>query len=719
MKRVSTPTVIQMEVVECGAASLAIILEHYGKWVPLEELRVACNVSRDGSNARDIAVAARSYGLEAKGFRYDLDEVVKLPVPFIVHWEFSHFLVVEGFGKDCVYLNDPASGPRRVTLEEFSDAFTGLGLTLAPGEAFQASGKRPSILGDIRARLGRSRDGLTMLALVSLMLILPGLAVPAFSKIFIDNVLIQGAEEMLRPLLLAMLVAVLAYALMAWLQEWCLMRIENKLSLTGTAMFLAHLLKLPASFFTQRNAGDLVTRLLSNDAIAQTLGGQVGRNFANFLSVIFFAAVMFSYDVILTLVGIGISVGAALGSIAARRLLRDVSLKLETEGGMLLGIGVMGIRSIDSVKASGGEDQVFSRWAGYHAKSVNSEQRLGRITNVIGILPSMAAALTTAMILGLGSFRIVDGALTVGGLVAFLALMTAFSRPFEGLVQFISELQGVSASLARVNDILNHEVASDFAGPKSGNPAAAQSLAQRGKLSGRVELRDVSFGYAHAGPPLISDLNFTIEPGTRVAIVGSTGSGKSTVGQIAAGLYDPSEGEVLYDDVPLHEIPRGLRSSSVGWVAQDVFLFEGSIYENLTLWDATIPMETVVQAAKDAEIHDVIASRPGGYESRLLEGGRDLSGGEAQRMEIARTLALEPSLLILDEATSALDPMVEQRIDQNIRRRGCSCLVLAHRLSTIRDAEEILVFDKGKLVERGRHAELMDSGGLYRDLVEQ
>ncbi len=712
MSRVHTPTVIQMESVECGAASLAIILEYFGKWVPLDELRAVCNVSRDGCNAADIVRAARGYGLEAKGYRYDLAKTSRLRAPFIVFWEFRHFLVVEGFGRGRVHLNDPETGPRTVTLDEFSGSYTGLALAFEPTASFERSGRRPGVTRDILTRLQQARGGLIMLILVSLLLIVPGLAVPTFSKIFIDNILIQDVDQMLRPLLLAMAVAVIAYATMAWLQEWCLMRIESKLSLTGSADFITRLLKLPIRFFTQRNPGDLVARLLANDSIAQSLGGQIGRIFANFLSVAFFAAVMLAYDVPLTVIGIGINVICAIGSIKARRILRNTSLKFETENGMLLGLGLLGIRSMDTVKASGGEDQVFSRWAGNHVKTVNTEQKLGRIKNLIGILPSMALTLTTAIILGVGSFRIVEGALTIGGLVAFLALMTAFSRPFEGLVQFISELQSVSASLTRVNDILKHDAAPRFTRPP------VQTAANKTKLSGRVELRNVTFGYSQSGPPLIENLNMVIEPGTRVALVGTTGSGKSTVGQLVAGLYRPLDGEILYDGIPIHEIRPSLRESSVGWVSQDIFLIEGSVYDNLTLWDSTISLETVIRAAKDAEIHDAIARRPGGYGGHLLEGGSNLSGGEAQRLEIARTLALEPSVVILDEATSSLDALVEQSIDRNIQRRGCSCLIIAHRLSTIRDAEEILVLDRGNVVERGTHRSLMKAGGRYRKLVE-
>ncbi len=712
MRRVRTPTVIQMEVVECGAASLAIILEHYGKWVPLDELRIACNVSRDGCNAADIVRAARTYGLEAKGYRYDLQNVQKMSLPFIVFWEFGHFLVIEGFGRDCVYVNDPARGPYTLTMREFSDGFTGLALGFQPGPEFQATGKRPGVLREVASRLSEARDGLAMLLLVSLLLIVPGLLVPTFSKIFIDDILIQGTQDLLRPLLLAMIVTLLVFAAMAWLQEWCLLRIESKLSLTGSAVFIAHLLRLPTRFFAQRHAGDLVARYLSNDMVAQSIGGEVGRNFVGLLSIAFFAAVMLSYDFVLTVIAIGINAAALLGVVATRHTLRTTSVKLEAENGMLAGIGVSGIRSMDTVKASGGEPQVFRRWSGIHARTIDTEQRLGRLSNLVAIMPGLAVTLTTAIILGVGSFRIVDGALTVGGLVAFLALTTAFAGPFQGLVRFVIDLESVNAALRRVNDVVKHQAAEEYSRP----PATA--LADRGKLTGRIEFRNVSFGFLRDSPPLIKNLSFTIEPGSTVALVGASGSGKSTIGNLLAGLYEPDEGEILLDGVPLHEISHSLRHSSVGWVAQDIFLFEGSIYDNLTLWDSTIHLETVIRAAKDAEVHETIARRAGGYESQVLEGGRDFSGGEAQRLEIARTLALEPSVLILDEATSALDAIVEAAIDRNLRKRGCSCLKIAHRLSTIREADEILVLRDGEVVERGNHSDLMSARGQYRDLID-
>jgi NHLM bacteriocin system ABC transporter peptidase/ATP-binding protein len=712
MSRVRTPTVLQMEAVECGAASLAIMLSHFGRWVPLEELRVACNVSRDGSDALSIVQAARRYGLQAKGFRYSIETLRGKKAPFIVFWQFRHFLVVEGFGKNHVYLNDPAIGARTVPNEEFDRGYTGLVLMLEPGSEFRPGGRRPGTLVQMLPRLATARDAVATLLVLALLLLIPALVVPTVSKVFVDSVLVKQAGDIVRPLIITIVALVCAQAGMRWVQEWTLLQIENKLSLTGSVRYLAHLLTLPIVFFGQRNAGDLVSRLQANDNVAQGLGGEIGRSFADLLSVFVFAAVMMMYDPLLATLGTTAVMLSSIGTIRAQRLLRDDSLKLALENAKVYGVTVQSLSVMDTVKASGGEDQTFGRWAGFQAKAINAAQSFGRLNNALAILPGIAASIGTAVVLGVGSWRIMDGAITVGGLIAMQSLMGGFTAPFDRLVQFFGQLQTAGADLTRVNDVLNYAQATEFA-----RQAPPQRIAKT-RLTGRIELRNVTFGYSRNKPPLVEGLTMTIEPGTRVALVGDSGSGKSTVAKLIVGLMPAWDGEILIDGVPIHDIPPQLRHASVGWVAQDVFLSRGTIYENLTLWDSTIPLEVVTRAAKDAEIHAMIANRPGGYDFVLEEGGSNVSGGEAQRLEIARTLAAEPTVLVLDEATSALDPTVEDRIDRNIRKRGITSLIVAHRLSTIRDADEIVVLDRGRVVERGTHEELMQSPGRYRSLVE-
>lgn len=710
MSRARTTTIIQMEATECGAASLGIILEYMGKWVPLEELRSVCNVSRDGSNAYDIVIGARHYGLNARGLNCEIDDLKELKAPFIVFWQFKHFLVVEGFNPSGVFINDPETGPRHVSHEAFSNAFTGLALIFEPSETFVPTGRRPANSQDLLKRIGRSVDGLSAMLVIGLLLIIPTLAVPVFAKIFIDEVLIRGSSDFLRPLILIMLVTAVCYATLVWIQGYVLARAESKVGLVGGARFLEHLFKLPSRFFGQRYPGDLAARLLANDRIAQTLGQETGRALASTVLALVLLATMLLFDVVLTGLVLAFSLVVTATVMLSRRFIRTTSLEFETASGLVYGTAASTLASIEAVKANGGEASAFRRWASQHARFVSVQQRLGQLLIGLQLAPTIMTTLSVAAILGVGSIRVVDGGLTVGGIVAFLALSAAFSRAVQELFNYLSSLYQVGAPFARIDDVERHAPAPVF-------NRAAGAIAPA-NLKGRLTMRGVTFGYSTGKPPLLQGFDLEIDEGKRVAVVGLSGSGKSTVARVAAGLEVTQEGEVLFDGYPILDLDRSLLASHVGWVGQESTLFEGSIRDNLTLWDDTVSNDEIMRAAHDAEINDVIMRRKGGYDSCLIERGADLSGGEAQRMEIARALATRPSLLILDEATSALDPVLERKIDENIRARGCSCLIIAHRLSTIRDADEIIVLDAGKVVERGNHEGLASAGGLYQKLIE-
>ena len=712
--RVRTPTVLQMESVECGAACVAIVLGYYGKWLPLEELRVACGVTRDGSNARAILRAARSYGLEAKGYRYGVRTLREQAPPFIIHWKHRHFMVVDGFAGHVVHVNDPVTGPRTIDREEFDRGYAGLMLRLAPGAGFVRSGHPPRLSRIVSTRLGYLRRGAGTLSLLSLLLIVPGVLLPAFARIFIDEVMLREQTEMLQVLLGVMAGTIVVQAAMTWMLQWILLRIENKLSLYGSAQLLWHLLRLPYVFFSQRQPSDLANRLRSNDAVATGFGQDLGRTLAQLVAAAFYVLVMVLFDVALAAVAIGLTGASVLVSFLARRRLHDISSRLELEENEVFIDTVTALQSIDSIKATGSESMAFTRWAGHHAASINAEQRLGMHTTRIQSIPFLTGALTTAAVLGLGSMRIIAGDLTVGGVVAIQALVAAFKPPLEELAGFLTRLEQARAALRRVDDVLNYEADHTLALA----PTTRSLPTRKVKLDGRIELRAVSFGYNATEAPLIADLDLCIEPGARVALVGATASGKSTVAKLIAGLHRPWSGEVLLDGVPADDWPLQLRRNSIAWVDQEVILFEGTVTDNLTLWDASIPEPVVTQAARDAEIHDVIASRPGGYSGPVVENAANFSGGEAQRLELARALAAEPSILILDETTSALDPRVEFLIDGHLRRRGCTTVIVAHRLSTIRDCDEIIVLDAGRVAERGTHDTLMANEGRYREIVE-
>lgn len=713
MKIRHSPTVLQMEAVECGAAALAIVLAHHGRWVPLEELRVACGVSRDGSKASNMVKAARTYGLAAKGFKKEPQALRSMPLPAILHWNFNHFVVLDGFRKGSVFLNDPAAGPREVSEEELDQAFTGVVLTFEPGPEFQRQGDPPRLIPALRRRLAGSRAALAFVLLAGLALAIPGLVVPVFSKIFVDSVLLENRRDWLPPLLFAMGAAALLTGALTWIQQVYLLRLETRMAVGSSSRFLWHVLRLPSEFFSQRFAGDISSRVAINDRVAQLLSRDLATNALGVLMVVFFAAVLFQYDAVLTLVGIAVvSLNvAALRFVSRKRV--DGNRRLVQDQGKLLGTAIGGLQTIETLKATGGESDLFARWAGYQAKVVNGRQELERYTQMLDAVPPLLSAVNMALILGLGGLRVMNGSLSLGGLVAFQLLMAAFIAPINRLVSLGGRLQMVEGDMNRLDDVLRYRI-DPSAGSGSGEPPPAGTPV---RLQGFLELRDVAFGYSRLDPPLIEGLHLTLKPGSRVALVGGSGSGKSTISRLVTGLYEPWSGEILFDRRRRRETPAGVLTHSLAAVDQNVFLFEGTVRENLTLWDLTIPLPEVVAAAKDACIHEEIAARPGGYDSPVEEGGANWSGGQRQRLEIARALVGRPSVLVLDEATSALDPTTESRIDENLRRRGCTCLIVAHRLSTIRDADEIIVLEKGKVVQRGTHDELKGIEGPYSRLI--
>jgi len=705
-----TPTILQMEAVECGAAALAMVLAYHGAWIPLEQLRVACGVSRDGSKASNIVKAARRFGLSAKGFRKEPSTLHELPMPCIIHWNFNHFVVLEGIDGNRAFINDPAMGRRRIDMAELDLAFTGVALAMVVTPQFQKIGGKPQGIRLLLRELRGSKSAVSLVIAVSLALIVPGIVIPGFSKVFVDNVLIQGTTAWFIPLLIGMAVAAAARAAVTALQQSLLLRLQTKLAVVMISRFLWHVLALPMDFFTQRHAGDIANRVSTNEQIARLLSSGVAANALNLVSLAFFAAAMAFYDLVLTAIGVGISLlnVAALKFIAQRR--EDLSRSLALERGKLVASTISAVRTIETLKASGLEDDAFAYWAGIQAKSLNAEQGLGMSSVLLDMLPTLFSGLTVAAILGIGGLRVIEGSLTLGGLVAFQSLMASFSEPITALVNQVGSLQTIKGGLERLEDVYNYPI--DDSGAASADRFPP-------KLVGKVELINVRFGYSILEAPLVEDLSIAIEPGTRVALVGPSGSGKSTLGRLICGLYKPWAGEIRIDGWKLSEIPPQVFANSVAYVDQDIFLFEGTARDNLTLWDAVVTEPELSRALKDAAIHDDIATRAGNYDCYISEGGTNFSGGQRQRIEIARALVANPSVVLLDEATAALDPITEKAIDDNIRRRGCTCIIIAHRLSTIRDCDEIIVLHQGKIVERGTHEQLVALRGSYAQLVAQ
>lgn len=712
-KRVKTPTVIQMESVECGAASLGMILGFYGKIVPLEELRIICGISRDGSKASNIIKAAKHYHLNGKGFKADIADLADMPLPYIVFWNFNHFIVVEGFSKNEVFINDPAVGPRTVSHEEFDRSFVGIVLTFEPSDSFQQGGENKSLFQQLRPRFKGSEFNLLYIMLASLALTVPGLIIPVFSKVFVDDFLVKKMANWIIPLLLGMGVTACLNGILIWLQQNQLLKLQSKLSLKNTSLFFWHTLCLPMLFYQQRYSGDIAQRVDANTRVAQLITGDLATNVVNIISIVFYAILMFWYDAILTCIGIFFAFLNVLALQYVARVRKDENLKLLQERGKLMATTMGGISIIETIKAGGGEHDIFTRWSGYRAKVINSSQKLELYTRLLSVAPILLSSLMAVIILGVGGLRVMEGHLTLGMLVAFQSLMISFNAPLANLIGLGSKLQMIKGDLTRLDDVLSYPL-----DPLLVNSKTLSIHESRPKLAGYLELKNVSFGYSPLDPPLIENFNLSLKPGSRVALVGSTGSGKSTIAKLITGINEAWSGEILFDGQSRLHISRQTMSASLAAVDQDVFLFEGTVWDNLTLWDETYADADVMNAAEAAAIHQVIMSRKGGYDSYVEEGGANFSGGERQRIEIARALAVNPSIIILDEATASLDPLTEKCIDDHLRQRGCTCLIVAHRLSTIRDCDEIIVMQQGRIKERGKHEDLCRLGGLYAELIQ-
>lgn len=714
-KSVRTPTVLQMEAVECGAAALAMVLGHYGRHVPLEELRIACGVSRDGSRASNILKAARSYGLQAKGMQMEPAALAGVRAPAILFWEFNHYVVYDGMGRRLgrrgVHINDPDKGRRFVSMEDFDTSFTGVVLVFEPGDGFRRGGRKPGVLRSVPARLRGTTGTMAAALLASLLLVAVGAALPALSRTYIDMYLVGRQTSLLGVLFASMAAMVALTAVLTGLQQANLLRGRVISSTLSSARFFRHLLRLPVTFFGQRSPADLVQRLQSNDAVAETLARDLTAFGVDGIVVVLYALLLWTYDPQLTVVGVLVALLNVVAMRVVVRLRATRTQKLRADSARLTNTSYTGIQLIETMKATGGENGYFRRWAGQHAITLEEQQRLGVPSAVLAVVAPTLATLNSALILWIGGLRAVEGHISIGLLVAFQALVTRFTAPITRLNGMASRIQDFAADVARLKDVENF--------PADGLYTRTEPPASTRRLRGHVTLENITFGYSPLDKPLLTGFSLSVGPGSQVALVGGSGSGKSTVSRLIAGLYSPWEGVIRIDGRRLDEIPRGALAASVSFVDQDVFLFEGTVRDNVALWDPSITDEAVADALKDAHLYDVVARRPGGVHGRVEQDGRNFSGGQRQRLEIARALVRRPSVLVLDEVTSALDAETEQLIIDNLRRRGCACVVIAHRLSTVRDSDEIVVLDHGSVVERGRHEELVARGGAYAELVKE
>ncbi|MEM1483409.1 NHLP family bacteriocin export ABC transporter peptidase/permease/ATPase subunit [Oscillospiraceae bacterium PP1C4] len=710
MRYKKTPTIFQMEATECGAASLTMIFAYYGRFEPLEKMRIETGVSRDGCNAKNLLRAARKYGFIAKGFRKELEDLDDVALPCIIHWNFNHFVVLEGKkGKDY-YINDPGVGRRKLTYDDLDSGFTGVVLTFQPSETFEKSHKKSTLMSFIKTRLKGQVQPLSALVLFGVCLVLPGIAIPIFSQVFIDDILLGGNNDWVTGLIYAMVFTVLFQALLTYYRGSLLQSLQTKLSLISANQMLSHMFRLPISFFDQRYAGDLSSRIESNNNVSDFLGGELAEAALNIFVALFYLIIMLAYNLPLTMIGILAMTINIIVMSRCSKVISDNSSKMQQDIGRMVGALYSGISISSTLKASGVEGVYSGRILGYYVKSNEMEQQLGSVQQMLNAIPETFGDLSEIAVLMFGGLLVIKGQMTAGMLVAFSALLTSFTTPINKMVGFMQNIQTLKADMGRVDDIMSYAEDEKFS-------VQSEDTAEKTKLVGGVELRNISFGYSRLESPLVENFHFRLEPGNAVALVGASGSGKSTVGKIVSGLYLAWDGEVYLDGKNMQEIPKDILNSSVATVSQDITIFSATVRDNLTLWNSRITDADLVRAAKDACIHDVITRKPGAYDFKLSEGGRNLSGGQRQRLEIARALAVNPTILIMDEATSALDPIVEKQIMDHIKRRGCTCIIVAHRLSTIRDCDEIIVMEHGKIVQRGTHETLMEQPGQYQRLL--
>ena len=706
------PVIMQLEVLECGAACLAMILAYYQKWIPLEQVRLDCGVSRDGSNMRNMYRAGKHYGLDVHAYRMETESLkTDATYPCILHWNMSHFVVLDGFKGNKAVINDPARGTVQIPMEELDRSFTGVVLTFAPTESFVPSGKRKSTFEFARKRLKGAGPAVAFIILTSVISYLFGIINPIMSRVFFDRLLKGEAPNWLYPFLSIMAMLAALQLVVLWAKVVYSLKINGQMAIEGNASYFWKVLRLPMSFFSQRMSGDILMRQGTNATIAGTLVNTVAPLALNTAMMVFYLVVMLHYSALMTLVGIAsLVINLFIAQYLSKKRVNLTRVQLR-DAGKLASTTLAGISLTETIKSSGAEKGFFRKWAGYQA-SVNSQQvKFAMLSERVGLILRFISASSNYLVLFFGVLLAMKGNFTLGMIVTFQGILSSFMEPAQTLVNAGQTIQEMRTDMERVEDVMEYP---DDPALKYGEDNAHENPA---KLKGEVELRHVSFGYSPLASPTVSDFSMHLKPGNWVAIVGASGCGKSTISKLIGGLYQPWEGEILFDGRPVSQIPRNILTGSIAMVDQDIVLFEDTIANNIRMWDPTIEDYEIILAARDAQIHDDILNRPGGYEGRLTENGKDLSGGQRQRIEIARVLAQDPSIIILDEATSALDARTEYDLVKAVKDRGITCIVVAHRLSTIRDCDEIIVLDKGIIVERGTHDELYAKGGAYAELV--
>ncbi len=706
------PVIMQLENLECGAAALAMVMAYYKKWVPLEQVRRDCGVSRDGSKAKNIYIAAEHYGFEVEAYRMSPESLKESgKFPCIIHWNMNHFVVLNGFKGKTVYINDPARGTVKVSWDEFDKAFTGVVLIPVPSESFEPGGARRSTVEFARKRLVGAGAAVVFVMLATAIAYLFGIINSATSRVFVDRILTRTNPDWLMHFINLLIGLAIIQIIVEWVKAIYSLKINGKMSVVGSTTYMWKILRMPMEFFSQRLAGDIQGRSDLNASIANTLVGTFAPILLNTTMMIFYLVMMLRQSVMLTAIGlVTMLFNIFMSRVISKKRINIMRVQLR-DMGKLEASTVTGFDMIETIKASGAEDGFFRKWAGYQA-SVNTQSVKTMKTNVyLGVIPELLNTLVGYIVLVLGVYLVMEQKFTLGGTLMFQGFLNSFMAPAMTLISAGQVIQEMRTQMERIEDVM------EYPDDESIVDAPDVSGAALKKLSGNIEIKNMTFGYSSLEEPLIKDFSLNVKTGERIALVGHSGCGKSTISKLVSGLYQPWSGEILYDGKPRSAYPRDIITGSIAVVDQDIIVFEDTIANNIKMWDDSILDFEMKMAANDAQIHEDIMNMPGGYQHKLMSGGKNLSGGQRQRLEIARVLAMDPTIVILDEATSALDAKTEYEVVNAIKARGITCIVIAHRLSTVRDCDEIIVLDHGLVVERGTHDELMKQGGSYAELV--
>lgn len=707
-QRGRVPEITQMSKTECGLACLAMVLSYHGRKTSINELRAQSGLGRDGLSALSIVKIARNYNMRVRAISLQNSDFRNVPLPAIVHWEFNHFLVVERWSLKNVDVVDPAQGRRRLSPKEFDQSFTGVAITLEPGVHFDRAASSPKFsLGDyVFQYLKQTPMAMLEVLGTSLLILGFGLVLPLLTKFVLDEVLPLKLNSLMGLLGAGLVLLVITQTVASLLREWLLVHLRARIDMHMMLDFFERMLTLPYKFFQVRSSGDLLARMASNTVIRDTLSNQLIGTFLDGSTVLIYFFILFTQSSAFALLALALGALQIIVLLASNKAIHDLSHRELTAQGKSQGYMAEALAGMATLKAAGAEQQALEQWTNLFLEQLNISVRTNYFTVLIGGAQSILRSLTPLVLLWLGATQVMNGSMSTGTMFALNALATAFLGPLGSLVSSGQQIQIVRAHFERLADVSTAEPEQDRT--KALPPPY---------LSGRIDLEHVGFAYDSASPKVLHDISLHIEAGQKVALVGRTGSGKSTLGKLLLGLYLPSEGQILYDNFPLANMDLQDVRRQFGVVMQDTALFSGSVRQNIALHDPAMPMEKIVTAAQLAAIHDDVLKMPMEYETLVSEGASALSGGQRQRLALARALAHHPAILLLDEATSNLDVITEQQVERNLHAVPCTQIIIAHRLSTIRDADVIVVLDHGTIVEKGSHFELMVRNGYYAQLV--